>query len=70
MISLALQPEGIQQCYSASTFIDINNEEGGASVVSENLLIRIPPEFVPGSEKVNLHVYGKVLVCLYRLAIC
>ena len=28
--------------------------------MSENLMIQIPPEIVPGSEKVKLHVYGEV----------
>ena len=54
------QPEGIQQCYSVSNLININNLSDNSSTQSENFAIQIPPDTVSGSEKVKLQVYGEI----------
>ena len=59
------QPEGIRQCYSVSSLIDLDDDESdrdGIASFNENLSIRIPDGIVEGSEKATLHAYGRYRV--------
>jgi len=52
-----VQPEGIQQCYSASVLV--SRASVNEQVTSHKLRVNVPAGIVPDSAKVKLSTYGK-----------